>query len=91
MSAWQDISTAPKDGTPIQVKIPGNGSDNIVAWTGGLLDSDENYCGGWTFVEDQEPPDDWTDGICWAVNEDGVRSTWPTHWRPAPNTPSGSD
>lgn len=61
---WQPISTAPKDGTWIQAKIPGNGSDNVIAWIGGLLDSDENECSGWTFMTEQEPPDCWTDGIC---------------------------
>lgn len=24
----------------------------------------------------------WTDGVCWDVNEDGVPSTKPTHWKP---------
>jgi hypothetical protein len=92
--AWQPIETAPRDGTPFQAKIPGNGSDNIIAWTAGLIDSDENDCGGWAFVEDQEPPDDWTDGICWAVNEDGKPSTKPTHWKPLqdrPSTPNRED
>jgi hypothetical protein len=84
MSKWQSIETAPKDGTPIQARIPGNGSDNIIAWCSDLLDSEGQFCGGWSFAEDQEPPDDWTDGICWAVNEDGNPSTQPTHWAPLP-------
>lgn len=83
MSDWQMIETAPRDGTAIQAMIPGNGSDNIIAWDNTLLNSNEEPCGGWSFVEDhQEPPDDWTDGICWEVNEDGNKSTEPTHWRP---------
>lgn len=82
MSEWQPIETAPKDGTAIQARIPGNGSDNIIAWEIGLLNSDNEPTGGWAFVEDQEPPDDWTDGICWAVNEDGNPSTQPTEWKP---------
>mgnify|MGYP006921342566 CR=1 FL=1 len=88
MGEWQDISTAPKDGTAIQAKIPGNGSDNIIAWYGGLLNSDNEPCGGWSFVEDQEPPDCWTDGICWEVNESGVASVKPTHWMPLPTPPA---
>lgn len=79
---WQPIETAPRDGTPIQAEIPGNGSDNIIAWVGGYLDSDERECSCWVFVEDQEPPDDWTDGVCWEVNEDGVPSVKPTRWKP---------
>lgn len=82
MAEWQPIDTAPRDGTAIQARIPGNGSDNIIAWTDGLINSDGGFCGGWGFVEDQEPPDDWTDGICWAVNEDHKPSTQPTEWKP---------
>lgn len=81
---WQPIDTAPRDGTAFQAKIPGNGSDNIIAWAGGLLDGQGEPCGGWQFVEDQEPPDCWTDGICWAVNEDGEPSVQPTHWKALP-------
>lgn len=29
---WQPMETAPKDGAPIQAKIPGHGSDNIIQW-----------------------------------------------------------
>jgi hypothetical protein len=80
---WEPIETAPKDGTPIQAKIPGNGSDNVIFWMCGLLDADENDCGGWAFAhEEQEPPDCWTDGVCWEVNGDGVPSVKPTHWKP---------
>jgi hypothetical protein len=81
MSDWQPMETAPRNGTAIQAKIPGHGSDNIIAWEDGLLDSDGGHCGGWSFAESQEPPDDWTDGICWEVNEDGKRSTEPTAWK----------
>ena len=87
---WQPIETAPRDGTWIQVKIPGHGSDNIVAWQPGLLDSEGADCGDWTFMTEQEPPDDWTDGVCWAVNSDGLPSTRPTHWMPLPPPPTAS-
>lgn len=86
MAEFRPISTAPRDGTPIQVKIPGHGSDNIVAWFNGLLDNGGGDCGGWNWVGDNEPPDCWTDGICWEVNEDGKRSAHPTEWKPAPLT-----
>lgn len=81
---WQQIDTAPKDGTWIQVRIPGHGSDNVVAWINGLLDSNDNDCGGWTFMTEQEPPDTWTDGVCWEVNEDGAQSAQPTEWKHLP-------
>lgn len=82
MSDWQSMATAPKDGTWIQAEIPGHGCDNIIAWAEGFMDSDENPCGCWQFMTEQEPPDDWTDGVCWASNEEGVSSTWPVRWKP---------
>lgn len=81
MSDWQSMETAPRNGTPIQVEIPGNGSDNIVAWTPGFVDTSGNDCSCWMFVEDQEPPPCWTDGVCWERNEDGKPSVQPTRWK----------
>lgn len=85
MADFQDIKSAPQDGTPIQARIPGHGDDNIIMWLDAcLVDDTFGVCGSWVFVnEHQEPPADWSDGYCWAVNEDGVRSSWPTHWKPA--------
>lgn len=79
--AWRSINTAPKDGTPFQARIPGHGEDNIIAWTNDLTNEAGLSCGGWYFVEEQEPPNCWTDGICWAFNEDGLPSVQPTHWK----------
>ena len=79
---WRTMDSAPRDGTAIQARIPGHGSDNIIAWLDGLVDSNERDCGGWSVVENQEPPADWTDGICWTVNEDGKPSTQPIAWKP---------
>ena len=82
MSEWQPIETAPKNGTAIQARIPGHGEDNIIAWIGGYMNEEEHDCCAWTFVEDQEPPDDWTDGVCWQINAEGKASVTPTHWKP---------
>jgi hypothetical protein len=79
---WQPIRTAPLDGTEIQARIPGHGEDNVIAWRDGLMDENEEDCGGWTFTRDQEPPACWTDGWCWASNENEERSEHPTHWKP---------
>ena len=84
---WRLIETAPKDGTPFQARIPGYGDDNVIAWFEGLLDTDDLDCGGWCFVEDQEPPDCWTEGVCWEVNDRGERSIYPTHWKPRSEPP----
>ena len=78
---WKSIECAPRDGTIIQAEIPGHGSDNMIAWQGGYLDSDGRDCGCWVFMLDQEPPGCWTDGACWEVNEDGVASVKPTKWK----------
>lgn len=89
---WYPIESAPKDGTLIQAKIPGHGSDNIIFWMDGLRDSEDLACGGWAFAhEDQEPPDCWTDGVCWEVNEDGESSAKPTHWTPLPPPPQDQE
>lgn len=84
MSDWHSMETAPRDGTAIQAEIPGNGSDNVIAWWDGLLDSTGKSCGGWGFASEQEPPHCWTDGFCWEVNEDGEASVQPTQWKPLP-------
>lgn len=84
MSDWQDISTAPRDGTSFLARIPGHGEDNLIAFVWGLVDREGNDCGSWVFVTDQEPPDDWTDGWCWDEGENGLPSTQPTHWKPYP-------
>ena len=82
MADWQPIETAPMDETPIRARIPGHGDDNIIAWFTGALEDEHGSCGAWAFVSEQEPPDCWSDGWCWTVNEDGVKSAWPTHWKP---------
>ena len=76
------MEDAPRDGTPLLAEIPGHGRDFVIAWRPGFLDSDERSCSAWVIVEDQEPPDCWTDGVCWDVNEDGVASVPPAGWRP---------
>jgi hypothetical protein len=88
---WQPIESAPRDGTAFQAIIPGHGADNVLCWTDGLLDSDGNDCGSWVFASEQEPPDCWTDGYCWGVNEDGVPSVQPTQWKPLTKEPARGD
>jgi hypothetical protein len=78
--SWQSMSSAPKDGTWIWAMIPGYG-DALIAWDASLLNSAEEECGGWSFMGDGEPPDSWTDGICWESNEDGEPSVQPVQWK----------
>ena len=83
MTNWNfNMDEAPRDGIDIQVMIPGNGADNVIAWQAeALLDSDGNWCGAWAFTRDQEPPDCWTDGYCWEVNEYELPSRQPIAWK----------
>ena len=73
---WFPMETAPRDGTPIQAKIPGNGSDNIIRW----MCIDDYWT--WAMVEDQDWPDSWDDGICWASNSSEQPSVLPVSWKP---------
>jgi len=92
MTAWNtNMDEAPRDGTAIQARIPGHGEDNIIAWDEAYIDSANRPCGSWTYVEDREPPEDWTDGVCWEVNEDGKPSTQPTAWTHLPPPPDGTE
>jgi hypothetical protein len=77
---WQPIETAPKDGSPFLALV--NGVAYAIAWTDGLLNSDEDDCGGWYIADYQEPPASWTDGVCCEINGDGQRSAQPTGWKP---------
>ena len=43
-------------------------------------DADEKTVWGWVAENEDEAPDGWTDGVCWAQNEDGVASTRPVGW-----------
>ncbi len=79
---WLPMESAPRDGTPIQAKIPDNGSDNIIAWRSGFVNDDLDHCYTWVIADDQEPPDGWDDGVCWDNNSDGMPSVKPTGWKP---------
>lgn len=86
-AGFKPISSAPLDGRDIQAIIPGHGWDNVIAWTSGYMNSEGEDCFCWAFTTDQEPPDCWTDGVCWEVNEDGARSIRPVAWKELPEQP----
>ena len=88
MAEWNaDMDAAPRDGTPIQARIVGYGSDNIIAWQEGFIDTSGEPCGCWVYLEG-EPPDCWSDGVCWELNEDELPSAPPVAWKfPSPPEP----
>jgi hypothetical protein len=81
MEKPRPIETAPQDGTRIIGHIPGYG-DGVIYWIDGLLDDNQQDCGGWAWMDMSPPPPSWTDGICWERNEDDEPSVKPTHWLP---------
>lgn len=76
---WKSMKTAPTD-RRIEVKLE-DGTMGMVTWTGGLMDSDNNDCGGWAWLDEITTPVSWTDGICWEVNDALERSVQPVRWK----------
>lgn len=82
MTAWQPMSTAPTD-RPIEVKVKGYRYPRVVELVPVEGDDAETETWAWACMSDDENdwPRGWDDGICWAVNSDGVESPQPTGWR----------
>ena len=89
MSAWQPIETAPKDGTVVRLKTKGNRILRA-SFQWGLVNSLDDECGGWFAEDEDEQSPSWTDGICWASNEDEVPSDQPISWMPLPDPPKAT-
>lgn len=84
---WQPIETAPKDGAAIQAEIPGHGRDNVISWQPGFINDDNQDVSAWVVIDEQEPPESWCDGVCWATNSNGKPSVLPVRWKPLPIPP----
>lgn len=78
---WQNMDTAPRDGTPIQAEIEGEGTDFVIMWQGGFVGENGEDCATWVIADEQEPPACWTDGVCWDSNENEVPSARPIRWK----------
>ncbi|WP_179697315.1 hypothetical protein [Methylobacterium sp.] len=82
---WQPISEAPLD-TEVEVRV-GRMTFLAKLVPGAAMDTNEHVCDQWIAAREGEHPPCWSDGCCWAVNENEDRSLWPEAWRPAPPTP----
>jgi len=83
LGGWEPIETAPSD-TPVIV-ITAEGRIFKAIYKPGVAENEQGSCGAWCTVEETDPhPACWTDGMCWASNEDGVPSDAPAGWLPAP-------
>ena len=89
MADWQPIETAV--GQPIldkRIRIrtaKGREFDAVCGWF--ACDESGNDVQAWAEWNEGDAPDCWSDGICWAVNADGVKSDQPTHWLPPSEPP----
>ena len=45
-----------------------------------FLDIDGEDVWGWVCLDGGKAPENWTDDVCWAENEDGKPSTKPVGW-----------
>lgn len=52
------------------------------------IDADIGYA--WVCAEEGTAPPSWTDGQCWALNEDNEPSDPPMWWQPLPPPPKES-
>ncbi len=73
---WQDIETAPRDGTRVLVCTP-EGYVYIASWASERLWDDENEGGTWMVFDCED--------YYYSIALKGERS--PTHWMPLPPPP----
>lgn len=78
-AGWQGIGSAPRDGSTFFAETF-DGFRLLVRWEWGFINSDEEDCGSWVAAIEDVHPEDWTDGVCWESNEDGIHSDPPLRW-----------
>lgn len=82
MAEWQDIASAPWNE---DVLIRTEAGRELIAILGYYAcDEHGNDCAAWAESLEGDAPNCWSEGICWEVNADGVRSDTPVSWQPLP-------
>lgn len=76
---WRSMWFAPAD-RPILLRTKSRPQGFVAERGGPFPGGDDEDCWAWVADADAAPAS-WTDGVCWAVNEDGVPSERPTGWR----------
>ncbi len=86
---WQPIESAPKDGTVIKVRCEfGNHAIEFEAYWDAVGEAvDGGTAHGWVAENQDEHPECWHDGVCWASNADENASWPPCSWMPLPLPP----
>jgi hypothetical protein len=71
-----DMTTAPTD-APIRLHLP-----NGLSFPAELqsFESEDGDAFGWVCLDEGQAPEDWTDDVCWAINDAGKPSTQPIGW-----------
>lgn len=83
VAKMQPIETAPKDGTAILVQTVAR-AFLIARWENGFQSPEDEPCQCWVEVFEETAPKSWTDGVCWARNEDDEPSDPPVSWIAVP-------
>ena len=71
-----DMATVPTD-TPVRLHLPGGLSFPAELHP---FEGEFQAVYGWVCLDEGQAPDDWTDDVCWAQNDDGKPSTQPIGW-----------
>ncbi len=82
---WQPIEPAPVN-TRVHIRtLDGAEFDAVRDFDG--EDEGGNAVVAWREADEGTAPECWSDGVCWAVNEDEMRSDPPVSWMPLPPAP----
>ena len=74
---WQRMDSCPRGEDPVWLRMSDGTSFQAILVP---VEGDDDTFWAWAEVNEGEAPQDWCDGICWAVNSHGVPSTQPVLW-----------